>query len=249
MADPGLIVVGLFLPLFPLSMAFNAVLERIGQPLLRAALLLAWPQIGLWALSAHAGEIPSWLVVWALVTALLYAFRLLAMREMGRWTGFLATSSWAVLWLPAYAGIPAAELWAFAAGFSVPLVFLALLADTLTRQFGAAYTGLYGGLARRMPRLSGVLVLSILAATATPLFPTFFAMLNALIVSQPVPAVVLTGVWLIWSWAAARLLQGLIVGPAEPSPELDLSLTSTWAYAAGLAALVVAGLILTGGKL
>jgi hypothetical protein len=100
-----------------------------------------------------------------------------------------------------------------------------------------------------MPRLSGVLVISILAATATPLFPAFFAMLNALIVSQPAPAVVLTGVWLIWSWAAARLVQGLIVGPAEPSPELDLSLAITWAYAAALATLVVAGLILTGGRL
>jgi hypothetical protein len=249
MADPGLIIVGLFLPLFPLSMAFNALLERVSQPLLRAVLLLAWPQIGLWALSAHADTVPYWLVVWALVTALLYAFRLLAMREMGRWTGFLATSAWAVLWLPIHAGIPAAELWAFAAGFSVPLVFLALLSDMLTRQFGAAYTGLYGGLAQRMPRLSGVLVISILAATATPLFPAFFAMLNALIVSQPAPAVVLTGVWLIWSWAAARLVQGLIVGPAEPSPELDLSLAITWAYAAALATLVVAGLILTGGRL
>lgn len=249
MPDLGMLLIGLFLPLFPLSMAFNAVFERIDHPLLRSMLLLAWPQAGLWALSAYAATIPSWLVVWALGTALLYAFRLLAMREMGRWTGFLATSAWAVLWLPAYAGIPGSELWAFAAAFSVPLVFLALLTDTLTRRFGAAYTGLYGGLARRMPRFSGVLVISILAATATPLFPTFFAMLNALIVSQPVPAVALTGIWLIWSWAAARLLQGLIVGPAEPDPELDLSMTRTWGYAAGLTGLVVAGLILTGGKL
>ena len=249
MADLAIVLVGLFLPLFPLSMVFNALLERSGHPLLRSVLLLAWPQIGLWALSTQTGSIPSWLVVWALLTALLYAFRLLAMREMGRWTGFLATSAWAVLWLPLYAGVPVAELWAFAAGFSVPLVFLALLADTLTRQFGAAYTGLYGGLARRMPRFSGVLVISILAATATPLFPAFFAMLNALIVSQPIPAVVLAAVWLVWSWAAARLLQGLIVGAAEPSPELDLSTTTTWGYSVGLVGLIVAGLMLTGGTL
>jgi NADH:ubiquinone oxidoreductase subunit 4 (subunit M) len=140
-------------------------------------------------------------------------------------------------------------LWTFAAGFSVPLVFLALLTSILENQFGAAYTGLYGGLARRTPRLSGVLVISLLAATATPLFPAFFAMLHSLIVSQPIPAVALTGVWLIWSWAAARLLQGLIVGPAEPSPEQDLSIVKTWGYTVGLAGLGVAGLILTGGSL
>ena len=245
----GLLLIGIFLPLFPFSMAFNAVLERVTQPLLRSALLLAWPQVGLWALSMQTAEVPSWLLVWALATSLLYAFRLLAMREIGRWTGFLATSAWALLWLPTYAGIPPSQLWTFAAGFSLPLVFLTLLAQVLEHHFGAAYTGLYGGLARRMPRFSGVLVISVLAATATPIFPTFFAMLHALIVSQPVPAIVLTGIWLIWSWAAARLLQGLIVGPAEPSPELDLPIAATWGYAAGLAGLVVAGLILTGSRL
>jgi hypothetical protein len=249
MTDLAPLLIGLFLPLFPFSMAFNALFERVAHPLLRAALLLTWPQIGLWALTFFTAEIPPWLIMWALATALLYAFRLLAMREIGRWTGFLATSAWTLLWLPLYAGTPPSQLWTFAAGFSVPLVFLTLLAQVLERQFGAAYTGLFGGLARRMPRFSGVLVLSVLAATATPLFPTFFAMLHAVIVSQPVPAVVLTGIWLIWSWAAARLLQGLIVGPAEPRPELDLPIITAWGYAAGLAGLIAAGLILTGSSL
>lgn len=249
MEEFGLILVGLFLPLFPFSIVFNAVLERIAPPLLRSVVLLAWPQIGLWLLASQSSELPPWLVAWGLATALLYAFRLLAMREMGRWTGFLATSAWALLWLPAYAGVPMTQLWVFAAGFSLPLVLLTLLAGMLQQQFGAAYTGLYGGLAQRMPRFAGILVVSTLAATATPLFPTFFSMLQALIVSQPVPAVGITATWLIWSWAGARLLQGLIVGPAEPSPEHDLSIATTWAYALGLSALIVAGLILTGSQL
>ena len=249
MAELGLILVGLFLPLFPLSIVFNAILERITHPPLRSALLLIWPAIGLWLLSTQNIALPPWLVTWGLATALLYAFRLLAMREMGRWTGFLATSAWALLWLPAYAGVPVSQLLVFAAGFSIPLVFLTLLAGILQQQFGAAYIGLYGSLAQRMPRFSGVLVISTLAATATPLFPTFFGMLQVLIVSQPVPAVGVTVTWLIWSWAGARLLQGLIVGPAEPSPEHDLSVVTTWGYALGLAGLVVAGLVLTGSRL
>lgn len=249
MSELGLILVGLFLPLFPFSIVFNTVLDRVSHPLLRAALLLGWPQAGLLSLSTHTGDIPSWLVAWALLTSLLYAFRLVAMREMGLWTGFLATSAWAVLWLPAYGGVPVSQLWLFAAAFSVPLVFLTLLSARLVRHYGAAYTGLYGGLARRLPRFSGVLVFSVLAATATPLFPAFFAMLNSLIVSRPVAAISLAAIWLVWSWAAARLLQGLIVGTAEPSPELDLGIGTTWAYAAGFALLIIVGLTMTGSQL
>ena len=249
MLEIGYLVIGLFLPIFPLSMVFNALLERIANPLPRAALLLAWPQVGVLALSALAAEPPSWLVTWAVATSALYAFRLLAMREMGRWTGFLATSAWALLWLPAAAGVQLPQLWPFAAAFSLPLAFLALLSRVLEQRFGAAYTGLYGGLAQSMPRFAGVLVISVLAAIATPLFPAFFAMLGTLIVSQPLPAVVLTGVWLIWSWAAARLLQGLIVGAADPGPHRDLDITTTWGYTAGLVGLVFAGLILTGSRL
>lgn len=249
MGDPGLLLSLVLLPLFPFSIVFNALLERLQHPLLRSLLLLAWPQAGLWTLSNHVAGVPDWFAYWALASSLLYAFRLVSMREMGRWTGFLGTSAWALLWLPLTTGTPAGELWISATAFSIPLVFLALLADTLETRFGAAYTGLYGGLAQSMPRFSGVLVLSVLAATATPLFPGFFAMLHALIESRPLPAVGLAGIWLVWSWAGARLLQGLIVGSADPVPDHDIGMISTWGYATGLIGLIVAGLILTGGHL
>ena len=42
MTELGLVVVGLFLPLFPFSMAFNAVFERVKRPLLRSVLWLSW---------------------------------------------------------------------------------------------------------------------------------------------------------------------------------------------------------------
>jgi NADH:ubiquinone oxidoreductase subunit 4 (subunit M) len=171
------------------------------------------------------------------------------MREIGRWTGFLATSAFALLWLPATAGTSPSQLGAYAAAFSIPLAFITLLTRVLEQRFGAAYIGLYGGLAQSMPRFAGVLVISVLAATATPLFPAFFAMLHTLIASQPLPAIVLAGVWLIWSWGAARLLQGLVVGTADPGPGYDLDAGTTWGYAIGLTALVFAGLALTGSRL
>ena len=103
-----------------------------------------------------------------------------------------------------------------------------------------------------LPRMSGVLVCVVLAVVATPLFPGFFAMLATVVATAPtapLAALVMVGVWLLWSWAGARLLQGLIVGPANAAGAPDLSLASTWAYAAVLVALFVGGLYVTGDLL
>ncbi|MGF1615938.1 MAG: hypothetical protein ACFCVA_19070 [Gammaproteobacteria bacterium] len=237
---------GLFLPLFPLSMVFNALFGRIRNAVLRGLMLLAWPQVGLALVFATGAEAPNWVGVWALFTSALYGLRLLALREVGLWTGFLATSAWALLWIPVLAGMEAMPVHYYALGFSAPLVLLALLSAGLSRRFGAAYTGLYGGLAQTLPRFSGVLVMVVLAAIATPLFPAFFGMLATMVVASPAKAVGVAGVWLLWSWAGARLLQGLIVGPAGTDGVADLSVASTWVYAAVLAALVVGGAYLTG---
>lgn len=242
-----LLLVGLFLPLFPLSMGFNALFGRVRSTTLRGLLLLAWPQAGLALLYAANAEIPSWVVIWALLTSLLYAFRALVLREVGLWAGFLATSSWAILWIPAHDGAERMLVHVFALGFSAPLVLLSLLAAGLERRFGAAYTGLYGGLSQTLPRFSGVLVVVVLAAIATPLFPGFFTMLSTIVANTPATpatAVGLVGVWLIWSWAGARLLQGLVIGPAGRDDMPDLSLASTWLYVAVLSALVVGGIYL-----
>jgi hypothetical protein len=55
------------------------------------------------------------------------------------------------------------------------------------------------------------------------------------------------GSWLIWSWAGARLFQGVIVGTGRGGEVRDLSLGATWAYGLVLVALAVAGLSWVGG--
>jgi len=248
------LLAAVFLPLFPLSAVFTAVYQRLGHPALRAALLLAWPQIGLALVPAAGGPAPDWLAALALATSALYAFRAIALRELGQWTAFLAVSLWPLLWLIGPGAAEAGSGHLHALGMSVPLALLALLTGGLEQRFGAAYTGLYAGLAQTVPRLAGVLVVAMLASAALPLFPAFFTML-ALVVSStqaaPAASLVLLAIWLLWSWAAARMVQGLVIGPADPdTPEYrfaDLGRGPAWAYAAALAALAVGGLILSGG--
>ncbi|MCP5436830.1 MAG: hypothetical protein H6960_01595 [Chromatiaceae bacterium] len=110
------------------------------------------------------------MAIWGVLTALLYAARALGLRDMGAWMGFIVTSSWALLWVAEAFG-PGRLTHSHAVIFAVPLVLFALLGEGLTQRYGAAYTGLYVGLASSLPRFSLVLVLVVLAAVATPLFP------------------------------------------------------------------------------
>ena len=152
MATWSYLVVGLFLPLFPLSMVFNLLFARVSQPLARAVLLLAWPLIGLGLLHKLGADVPEPVLNWALATSALYAVRLLALRELGTWTGFLATSLWALLWIPAREGFELADIALDALGFSAPLALLVLITVLLNRRLGGAYAGISGGIAASLPQ-------------------------------------------------------------------------------------------------
>lgn len=249
MADLFLIIAGLFLPLFPLSMVFNTVFSRVSNCKQRSMLLILWPQLGLLIISLVDISIPSWLATWGLLTAALYAIRLLTIRELGLWISFLATSSWALLWLTLLNSSNDSPIYLYALGISLPLTLFVWLSDELTQRFGAAYVGLYRGLAQTQPRFSGVLVMVVLAVVATPLFPGFFTMTQTIIMAAPMSlfSATLAGlVWLLWSWAGARVLQGLIVGPATQIDIPDMSSAHAWKYSGALIGLVAISLLLIG---
>jgi len=244
-----ILLAGIFLPLFPMSMVFNAILDRITHIGLRLLLFSAWPLIGLFIVLDRNLVLPDWLLALALFTSALYAFRLLTLREVTQWSGFLATSLWSLLWLPMMQHTPTALLYGYAISMSAPLVLLVLLSAGLEQRFGAAYTGLHDGLARTIPRFAGVLVTVVVAAIATPLFPTFFIMLDMVvntISDTPLAATVLLLIWLFWSWAGARLIQGLIVGRASTARIADMEITAIGLYSMVLIALVVGGIYLGG---
>jgi hypothetical protein len=244
-----LAIIALFLPLFPLSVVLNGALAQLRDPIARGILLLVWPQLGVALLQLAPQAVPHYLVPWALATSGFYALRLLTVRDMGQWAGFLATSAFALTWVLAAAGTGPAALHAFALWFSLPAALMALLARPLTRRFGAAYAGLQGGLVGSLPRLSGVLALTVLAAVATPPFPGFFALLQLLHVLDWSGALGVLVIWLVWGWAATRLLQGFIFGAERAASHGDFGQASTLAYAGVLGGFVIAGLMLTGGNL
>lgn len=248
--EPALLLAALFLPLFPLSMGFNLLFARVRRPWSRGLLLLAWPQAGIALAYASGAGLPPWVAGAALATAALYGLRALALRELGLWTGFMATSAWALLWLALGAGQPESLVRLYALAFSLPLVGLSQLGAGLERRFDGAWCGACGGLAEGLPRLAGVLVVVVLAAIATPLFPAFFAMLALVMSAPPGGGLGVLGVWLLWSWAGARLIQGLVVGPGREDPAVDdLGPAATWTYGALLLALAGAGVYLGGAIL
>ncbi|QCU89955.1 hypothetical protein [Thiomicrorhabdus sediminis] len=248
MTNLMILLAAVFLPLFPMSMLFNAIMAKISQPYLRMALFVIWPQIGLLILASSQIDIPEWIIIWAAATAMFYAFRLTVIRDVGLWTSFLATSTWALLWIFSASAMAEQAIY-IALTMSIPLVVLTLLAHALVTRYGAAYAGLFGGLAQNMPRFAGVLVITVLAATATPGFPNFFMMIKASVLSTPLLMVMLGLTWLLWSWSAARFIQGMIVGTEPENKQPDISLQATWLYAVVLVVLALAGSFFIGGLL
>ena len=258
-----LIAAGLFLPLFPLTMVFNAVFQCLHNVWARALLLLAWPLPGIWLLATvadevPAGDIPEWVMIWALFSAALYAFRAIVVREVGIWSGFIASSAWSLVWVAYGIGVssgtesaaPVAQMLLLQAmAFSMPLMLMALLVSELEKRYESAYAGIVSGVAQAQPRLSGLLVIVTLAVIGSPVFPAFFSMLHnitAVIADQPMLAAGVGAVWLMWSWSAIRLLQELLVGPAPRSRHEDISRGAVIMYGTLLVMLVVAGLYIAG---
>lgn len=243
------IVAALFLPLFPLSIVLNLVLTKLRHPIAQFLLLLAWPQIGVLILDQTQAYIPSWFVAWALLSAGLYALRMLTCRELERHAAYLASSSLALIWVLAAAGAGTPALMAFAFWLSLPAALSMLIAGSLARRFGAAYAGLSTGLGQTLPRLSGVLAITTLAAIATPPFPGFFALLDLLGRLQGSLVMAVLAIWLMWGWSATRLLQGFLTGEPRQEGVGDLAQGSLAIWSALLVILAGAGLYLTGGVL
>ena len=98
-----------------------------------------------------------------------------------------------------------------------------------------------------MPRWSGALALSTLAAIATPPFPGFFGLLKALSRTDFYGVVSVLAIWLIWGWAATRLWQGFIFGAATRS-SVDIERSTVMLLVTVLVLFMAFGLFGLGGR-
>jgi hypothetical protein len=230
-------------------MVFNALFQRVRSTWLRAALLLVWPLAGLGLMELGPLAVTPDLMLWALLSSALYGFRAVVVREVGVWTGFQATSSWALIWIASGAGVESVALFLHVLAFSIPLLLLVFQSAELVRRYESAYAGVVHGIARAQPRLAGAIVITLLAVIASPVSPAFFAMLNSITHAASVLPVAAAGaalVWLLWSWSGMRLMQELLVGPASPAGHDDIAYGITVVYALALTMLVLGGLYFAG---
>ena len=244
-----LILAAFFLPLFPASVVFNRLAAATGNLPVQLALFVLWPQVGIFLLLWGELEPGSVVAAWATLSAILYAFRMLTVREVGRWSAMLASSAWPLVWLFAAQGPSTADLVIFTFALTAAPALMLLVREALASRLEAAFTGLHGGLARDLPRLSGMIVVATLAAMALPVSPGFFALLALLSGTTLGMAMGILLTWLLWSWAGARLLQGTVFGPRSGPVAADLPALATWAIALLIAVASVAGLVWTGGTL
>jgi NADH:ubiquinone oxidoreductase subunit 4 (subunit M) len=133
--------------------------------------------------------------------------------------------------------------------FSLPLALMSLLVGEIVHRYESAYVGIVRGVAQAQPRLSGVMIIVMMAAIASPLFPGFFSMLQiitSMVLTYPLLVAGLSLLWLIWSWSGIRLLQELLVGPALAIKYRDISRARAIAYGLLIALLFLSGLLLSG---
>ncbi|MEA3639540.1 MAG: hypothetical protein VBE63_06310 [Lamprobacter sp.] len=252
------LLAGLLLPLFPLSIGVNLLLQstrpgRLGQPQTQAALILLMPLagVGLIALGLalaedQASTLMTAFALWGGATSLLYAFRMLSARDGRIWLAQLYSSALSLIWVGVAHQVPPLLP---ALGLALPLLPLLFLLDSLARRFGIARVGLYPGLGQRMPRFSTLFIIAVLVAIAVPFSPSFFAIADLAfggVGRHDLVTLLPLGIsWLLWTWAGTNLLTGIVFGiPRDDLQYPDLKPASAVAQGAGMLGLALFGLFL-----
>jgi NADH:ubiquinone oxidoreductase subunit 5 (subunit L)/multisubunit Na+/H+ antiporter MnhA subunit len=247
-----LILAAILLPVFPLSWIFNRLIDSAPGPWGRGLAILVLPQLGI-LLLYHTGPLMPlpllaqriWLMV-VLFTAVFYAFRAVSAREISIWSRLTASSGLTLSWLLVVSGTPLHAVQLFALAWSLPAALLMLWAGMLSQRMGGAYLGLRGGLATELPRLSGLITVTALALVATPVFPSFFALLQVfqlLDLSWLWPLLLLL---MIWGWSIGKFLQDLLFGIYRGEPLVDVGGGMTSVGAGVLVLFALFGLIWSG---
>lgn len=255
-----LLLAGLFLPLYPLSVLPNALLQSrwkagVGKGsglALKFAIILIFPVIGLglatfaMRIGAPNSGLFTLFGVWGGITSVLYAFRLLSAKDGEIWISHLFSSALALIWIGISYGV---DPLLPAIGLSISLLPLVFMLEQLTQRFGIARSGLYPGLCCRMPGFSHLFVLAVLTAIAVPFSPSFFAIaalaFGGVAADEVVVLLPICLSWLLWTWAGVNLLTGIVWGvPRDDLAYCDLDPKRALGIGGGMVALGIFGILL-----
>lgn len=249
-----LFIAAIFLPLFPLSALFNFLSSKVDDFRFRIVLIILWPLCGVAILASSTTEIPDWVFSWSIASALLYAFRSLVLKDLKRWNIYMSISAFSLIWI-GFSADNSFNVWLTAFAFIVPFLFSCWVIHQVFIRFGGTYAGPIHSLATDMPHLSSLLIFSVLAIIATPIFPGFFSMIGLTQLTLQLPLFTTIGIlctWLIWTWSGIRLIQGFIVGHgSKPSlnERIDVAESTTIATLIPMILFILAGLVLSGEML
>lgn len=240
-----------FLPIFPFSLIFNRMISLAPGYWVQAAALIVLPQLGIRLMDllpqsrlplAHS----SFWTGLVMFTAVSYAFRAISVQDVAVWARLMATSGLTLGWILRMPHTAPHAMSTLVLAWSVPAALLTIFAGLLAARAGGAYLGLQGGLATVLPRLSGLMALSALAVGATPVFPSFFALIHAFRVLPLAWFWPLLLLILIWGWSVGSFLQELLFGTYRGERMPDLGAVGTGLGAAALVFFALSGPLWSG---
>lgn len=235
------------LPIFPFTLVSLKFIDR--KPFSKMApLLFAAYAVGtLLLLFSEMGRGSGWLELWASLSALFYAFRLLSVRNLHRFMlyYYALLSAWAWLWHAAARGM---ELFLF---IHWPIWgALLLLCVALYRRYPVIHRQSINALGSHMPAFSVLFILVLLIPSFTPIFLGIELFVKSPDALSVMIVLIELLAMLLMAWSLIRLFEWLIYGESAKRrrySQLTLAEALPPAFLLGLSLAVVAFYLVAGG--
>lgn len=226
---PIILIISLFIPIFPLSLFTVAVIKRIG-----IIALIILPLIGILLIGMM--EIPSVVKLLASLTFVIHSLRMLALRNMMSLPAEAYSAFVPMVWLLDKKDL---ILGIFVA--MIPVLLFAL-SRLLKGRFGTSDVNFLSGIIVASPRLALIIVFILMFSTFTPPFSTFLALYMSM-ENLLLSTALLLG-WLIGGVALFVKVSGILLGSKKEDVDYkDLSAVEMVSFGGFLAVMLLSGLL------
>ena len=248
-AVAGVLIAGLFLPLFPFHVVYVTALTRAPRGI-TVALSILLPAIGVGGAAVLIPKLPqsalSAVSVMAAFGAVWGSIKALVQVRVSRLLAYAGLALYSVLWWHlAQAGQLTPHSMLYASAVTLALGGLVFGWDRVRARYGDLDLTQIGGLVKPMPRFALCMALLVMAVAGLPPFALFFsylAMLFSPSTTMSAGLVAVIAAWFAASWYMFGLMKRLLFGPHRT----DLRYEDIGPAEIGAFAVVIALLILLG---